>query len=450
MSTLYGDDRSAGQPIASRDDLLDVLRSGEKPASRWGIGIEYERLPVLRETGAAVPYLPDGQDTPSIAKFLEALTSKGWEAQREQGNIVALERSGTRITLEPGAQVEMSGRVHTDLHEASSELSAFVKELDGLAAGMGIAFLGLGFQPFTPFDRIGWVPKKRYEIMAPYLATRGHLAHGMMKGTAGCQINLDYASERDAMEMLRTATGITSIVTALCAHSPLTRGQANGFATFRSHIWGHTDPDRCGLLPFALEEGARYEDYVDYALDVPMLFVVRDGEWIDMTGVTFRHFLERGHRGAKASIDDWQMHLTTIFPEVRIKSWLEVRGSDSGPPEMIIAQAALWKGILYDAAARREAWDLVARATFAQRLAFHRDVTRQGLEARLGDRSARELGRSLLGIAQAHLPSRDAERLAPLLEVEQSGLTPARRLLDHWRGAWNRDPARLVAGLAPV
>jgi len=451
MSTLFGDDDgTTDRPIASRGALLDILRRGEKPKDTWGVGIEYERLPVSRVSGEAVPYLPADGRAPSIAALLETLASRGWQAQRERGHITALERGGTHITLEPGAQVEMSGRVHTDLAEASSEILSFVQETDAIAAGMGIAFLGLGFQPFTAIDRIGWVPKKRYEIMAPYLATRGHLAHGMMKGTAGCQINLDYASEREAMEMLRTATGISSIVTALCANSPLTRGQANGFATVRSHIWAHTDPDRCGLLAFALEEGASYDDYVDYALDVPMLFVVRAGEWIDMTGVTFRHFLAQGHRGAVATIGDWQMHLTTLFPEVRIKSWLEVRGSDSGAPETIVAQAALWMGVLYDTAARRSAWDLVAGVTFAQRRTFHRDVTRRGLDARLGDRSARELGRSLLGIAAAHLAPRDAARLAPLRAVIDEGATPAQELLARWRGAWDRDPASLVAALAPV
>jgi len=448
MSTLYGDDRSAGEPIAARDDLIDVLRRGEKPAGRWGVGIEYERLPVSRESGDAVPYLAAADRRPSIAELLETLAARGWQAQRESGNIVALERGGTRVTLEPGAQVEMSGRVHAGLLEALAEIHHFVREVDAVAAGMGIAFLGLGFTPFTPFEKIGWVPKRRYAIMAPYLAARGHLAHGMMKGTAGCQINLDYASEPDAMEMLRTATAVSSIVTALCANSPLTLGQANGFCTFRSHIWGHTDPDRCGLLPFALDERARYEDYVDYAMNVPMFFIVRDGEWIDMTGIPFRRFLEEGHRGMRAVNGDWQMHLTTLFPEVRLKSWLEVRGSDSGSPGMIVAQAALWKGILYDPAARRQAWDLVAGAALPQRLAFHRDVARLGLEARLSGRSARDLGRDLVTIAASHLPAVERPLLAPLEEIVATGLTPSGRLLDQWRGPWRRDPARLVEGLA--
>jgi glutamate--cysteine ligase len=452
MSTLFGDSREAARPLRGMDDLLLAFSSGEKPRSAFGIGIEYERLPVYRETGEAVPYLEPvlspRREAGSIGQFLEALSERGWAPQKERGRIIALERSGTRVTLEPGAQVELSGRVHQDLQEARVELESFVRDADALAATMGIAFIGLGLQPFTPVPRIGWVPKLRYGIMGPYLARRGHLAHHMMKATAGCQMNLDFGSEDEAMEMLRVAMGVTGIVTAICANSPLSGGQFTGFLTKRSHVWFHTDPDRCGLLPFALREGARYSDYAAYALDVPMMFVVRDEKWIDMGGRTFREYMADG-MGLIPTRGDWQLHLTTLFPEVRLKAYLEVRGSDSGAPGMTLAQAALWKGLLYDARARRAAWELVRVASFEQRLAFQREVARHGLSARLAGEPALGLARELLAIAAGALPPHEATLLAPMRQVvEIDGAPPAAVLLSRWTGPWNRLPWRLVDALA--
>jgi glutamate--cysteine ligase len=452
MSTLFGrDDAAPPAPLKGVEELTAIFSAGEKPRDRFGIGIEYERLPLHAGTGRAVPYgATDGRGRsplPSVESFLEGMEARGWTAEREQGRIIALQRDATRVTLEPGAQVELSGGVHTDLARAGRELDAFQAEAEAVAGPMGLVFLGLGLQPFTPVEEIGWVPKRRYGIMGPWLARRGHLAHHMMKATAGCQINLDFSSEDEAMEMLRTAMGVSTLVTALCANSPLSVGQANGFLTKRSHIWMHTDPDRCGLLPFALEPGARYRDYAAWALDVPMLFVVREHGWVDMTGRTFRQFLANG-QGLAPTFADWQLHLTTLFPEVRLKSYLEVRGSDSGPPAMVMAQAALWKGLLYDPAARRRAWGLVSGASFAERTAFWRDVTRQGLRARLRGVAARDLAGELVALAAGALPPHEADLLAPMQEVVRTGTTPAERVRALWTGPCERQPARLVDALA--
>lgn len=450
MSTLFGhEDIPAGVPIRTRDDLLAVFRRGEKPPDRFGVGIEYERLPVFRETGRAVPYAA-APGAPSVETFLERLAERpGWNAQRESGRVIALDSGGTRVTLEPGAQVELSGRVHRRLDDARDEVFRFAEVSGEIADALGLVFVGMGLHPFTEETRIGWVPKGRYRIMAPYLASRGHLAHSMMKATAGCQINLDYSSESDAMEKLRVAMGLSSLVTALCANSPLTRGQANGFLSKRSHIWGHTDPDRCGLLSFVFSGSAGYADYAAYALGVPMLFVVRDGEWVDMTGRTFGAYLDGDDRDLTPTLADWELHLTTLFPEVRLKSYVEVRGSDSATPDLILAQAALWKGILYDDAARRRAWELVKAAAFEQRLAFHRAVAREGLRAALAGRPALELAQEMVAIAARGLGKPEAGHLEPLrrLAVEEKA-SPAELLMRRWASWRDRDPRRLVEGLA--
>ncbi|HEY3174604.1 MAG TPA: glutamate-cysteine ligase family protein [Candidatus Polarisedimenticolia bacterium] len=453
MSTLFGGsgDRASETPIRGEEDLLLTFRSGEKPAESFGIGIEYERLPVSRETGLAVPYAKRSV-SPSVERFLETMEERHeWRAEREAGHVIALEKEGTRVTLEPGAQVELSGRVHRDLASAREEVDRFLRVSDEVAASQGFAFIGLGYHPFTDFTQIDWVPKGRYRIMAPYLATRGHLAHGMMKGTAGCQVNLDFATESDAMEKLRVAMAISSIVTAMCANSPLSRGQANGFASLRSHIWLHTDPDRCGVLEFAFREGDRYADYAGYALDVPMLFVVREGRWIDMTGRTFRSFLAGGTAGLTPLLSDWEMHLTTLFPEARLKAYVEVRGSDSGSPDLILAQAALWKGLLYDGRARARAWELVRGASFADRVSFHRAVVRRGLRARLSGVEALDLAQELVRLAEGGLERGEIPHLEPLRRIAfEEKRSPAETLLDLWRGEWGRDARRLAASLAPA
>ncbi len=449
MSTLAGDP-DAARPLRGGDDLLSIFRAGEKSSDRLGIGVEYERLPVCRLTGQVIPY-SSTDEGPSIEGFLARLADQhGWKPHLEGGHIIALEKEGARVTLEPGAQVELSGRLQKCLDDVREEIALFVRETDTLADSMGIALLGLGYHPFVDMRKIGWVPKERYRIMAPYLATRGSLAHGMMKGTAGCQVNLDYASESDALEKLRLAMGVSTLLTAMCANSPLTCGAPNGFLSRRAHIWMHTDPDRTGLLSFAFDSSAGYRDYVAYALGVPMFFVVRGGKWIDMTDRTFRSYMEGNTGGLTPSLGDWELHLTTLFPEVRLKAYVEVRGSDSGSAEMTLSQAAFWKGLLYDEDARPQAWDLVKKPSFEERVTFHRDVTRRGLGARLGGIPALELARELVSLAVKALPDHEKGYLDPLRSVvhDDAG-THAERVLRRWEGEWRRDPGRLISALSP-
>jgi len=401
----FFDDR----PVQGEEDLLDTFRSGLRSPTSWGVGLEYERLGLFRADATAIPYSGDR----GVERILREMTERfGWEAETESSRIVGLRRGGSRVALEPGGQIELSGGVHFSLAAVKEELSTHLAETSALFAPLGIAGVPIGLQPITPVEAIEWVPKGRYGIMAPHLAARGRLAHHMMKGTAGVQLNFDYSDESDAGTKLRTAMGITSIVTAACANSPLYLGALTGSLTRRAAIWLQTDPDRCGLLEFLLSEAFTFRDYLRYALDVPVIFVVRSGRHLPMDGITFRAFLRDGHQGLTASVADWIAHLTTIFTEVRLKSYMEVRGMDSVPPDLVMALAALWKGILYDPAACRGAWDLVAGASMAERIAFHRDVCVRGPEARLRDVKARDLALVLVWLAREGLGRLAEKRVA--------------------------------------
>ncbi len=445
--------------IAREEDLQGYFELGAKPRERWGVGLEYERVGVFRESGRAVPY----EGPVSVETLLKGLArERGWTPQEEEGRILALSKGATRITLEPGAQLELSGAVHKSLTSMREELSAFVTEIDDLSRPLGIAWLGLGLQPFSPLDEIAWIPKRRYAIMREYLPTRGARAPIMMKQTACMQANLDYGSEADAADKLRTAMALSPAVTALYANSPLTEGRLNGFMSYRAWAWRETDPDRCGLLPFVFRDGAGFADYMDYALDVPMFFVVRDGRYLPAQGTTFRRFIRKGFEGQKATVADFETHLTTLFPEVRLKRYIEVRGTDSGDPLSCLALAALWKGILYDGASRRAVWEMMRDMTFKERVALLDDVCKQGPAARLpqarpqrgeGPGRAPALVRDLLlevvRLARQGLNNQGAPEEASFLDLLDrrlggEGGCPAHRLAADWEGSMGRDPVRLI------
>lgn len=448
--------------IAREDDLQGYFDGGSKPRERWGIGLEFERIGVFRDTGQAVPY----EGEVSVEALLQALArDKGWTPHEEGGRVLSLERAGSRITLEPGAQLELSGAVHRGLATMRDELLAYVTEVDETSRPLGIAWLGLGLQPFTPVDAIARIPKKRYAIMNDYLPRRGSLGRVMMRQTACMQLNLDYGSETDAADKLRTAMGLSPLVTALYANSPLTEGRLNGFMTYRAWVWRDTDPDRCGLLPFVFKDGAGFADYLEYALDVPMFFVVRGEDWMPAHGMTFRKFIRKGFEGHRATLADFELHLTTLFPEVRLKKYIEVRGCDSGDPASCLALAALYKGILYDGASRRAAWELVRDMTFKERVALLEDVCRKGPAARLPVARAprsegaghaslvRDLLIDLVRLARQGLNNQGAPEEASFLDLLDrrlggEGGCPAHRLAADWEGALGRDPRKLVESLS--
>jgi len=438
------------RPIASTDDLVAYFRQGEKPRERWRIGTEHEKIGVYAKSGERVPY--EGER--GIGAVLERIAAAdAWKPVSEDGKLIALTKDGASITLEPGGQIELSGAPLATIRETCAEFNGHVDLVKRMSADLGIEWLALGIDPFHEVDRIPVMPKARYEIMRSYLPTRGELPLEMMHATATVQANFDYGDEADMASKLRMAMGTSPIVSAIFANSSLSGGRVNGFSSRRVEIWRHTDPDRCGILPFVFRPDFGYRDYVEWALDVPMFFVVRDHEYLPAGGITFRRFLGDGFAEQSATLADWDVHLTTVFPEVRLKRFIEVRGADCGPRGLICALPALWKGVFYDPEALAAAWDLVASWSLEQREEALAEVARHGLAARIGGRPVLELARAFTAISSDGL-RRIAERgetdaderrfLEPVLELLDDGRSCGEVLAERWQGEWNRSFARLI------
>jgi glutamate--cysteine ligase len=441
MSSPRDVERSATPSV---QDLVEYLRGAAKPRAQWRVGIEQEKIGVLAD-GRPVPY-----DGPAgISAILEQLVGRGFTAKREDGHIIELARDEERITVEPGGQLELSGAAQSSASACRTALLAHVAEVTALAHPMGIRFLGCGTRPFDSLDAIPWLPKRRYAVMRAYLPSKGRLALEMMKRTATVQANFDFASEAEATDKIRTAFGVTSIVTALYAASPITDGVPNGLKSYRAAIWLETDEERCGLLPFAFKPDFTFRDYVEWALDVPMFFLVRDGVYRPARDrITFRRFLREGFEGERATMADWEVHLSTVFPEVRLKRTIEVRGADATSLPLAVGLGALWRGLLDDDTARAAAWRLVADHPLADREALRRAVPQQGLTARLGAHKLSDLAVELCRIAKdglSRLPDGPADALLvdPLLAYASAGRSPADDMLDDFR-ATGGDRAKLI------
>jgi glutamate--cysteine ligase len=411
------------RPLTSVDELVAHFAQGSKAPSALKIGVEHEKLGVV--AGGRAP------DYELIRQLLEAMAARGWNRVEEKGGtLIALARPtcGT-ITLEPGGQVEHSGAPWPTALQAMHDNDKHTDEMLPLAAELGITFVGCGFRPFGTLDDVPWMPKGRYRVMRAYLPTRGSMAHEMMKRTTTVQANFDYESEDDAMDKLRVAMGLSSLVTSLFAASPLVDGKLAGWQSYRARAWLDTDPDRCGLLPFALQKDARFIHYAEWALDVPMFFVYRGGEYQPAGGMTFRKFMREGWQGERATMADWDLHLSTLFPETRLKTFVEVRQADASSRDMVRALPALWRGILYDAEARRAAWALVADWPFDERLRVYRATPKEGLHGRAHGRPMLEHCRELVAIARAGLTrlggSDELPFLAPLERIVATGRTLA-------------------------
>jgi len=446
-----GTDPGAAEPISSRDELVRYIAEGAKPREAWRIGTEYEKVGVLEENGQAAPFIGDH----GIEAVLRGLAERyGWEPKFDRDHIVALYGRQANITVEPGGQLELSGEQCESIHCAQRELMQHIDEVVTVGREHGIAFLGLGIQPLTPVDEIEWVPKRRYEIMGPYMTRVGSLGQRMMKQTATVQANFDFGDERDASRKMRVAMGLVPLMSAMFANSSVSEGRTNGYMTIRGHIWTDTDNARSGMLPFVFGSDSGFDDYVEYALDVPMYFIIRDGDYVEMTDRTFRQYLETGHEGQYANLEDWALHLTTLFPEVRLKRYIEVRAADSQPPETMLAMPAVMKGVLYESDCLDGAWDLVSRWSWEERVTAYRDAHRHGLRARVRGIALGELARELLVVASAGLARQactnergEDERiyLEAFEEMIRSGQSLAAQTAARWDGEWNRDITKLIA-----
>ena len=445
-----------GTPIENRRQLIEYFAAGNKPRADWRMGTEHEKFGFDTKTLKPLPY--DGAR--GVRAMLEGMTRFGWEPVTEGNNIIALSRGKASVTLEPGGQFELSGAPLETLHETDEENVQHLREVKEVAGEIGAGYIGLGFAPEWTREDIHWMPKGRYKIMREYMPKKGKLGLDMMLRTCTVQTNLDFSSEADMVKKFRVSLALQPLATALFANSPFVEGKDSGYKSYRSHIWTDTDPDRCGMLPFVFEDGFGFERYADYMLDVPMYFVYRDGKYIDASGQDFKDFLKgklAARPGELPSINDWADHITTAFPEVRLKRYIEMRGADSGPYPALNALPALWVGLLYDQTALDAAWDLVKDWTVEDHDYLRSHTPRAGLATRFQGRPLSELGREVVEIAHAGLRARkrlDAHGndetiyLAPLDRAVASGLALADELLEKWQGEWDGSFAPLFRDYA--
>ena len=454
MTTPTRDIDESAPRIGGKRELVERLASGSKPKAQWRIGTEHEKFGFIESSLKPLPY--DGPA--SIKALLDGLARDyGWAPIVEGGHIIGLKKGMASVSLEPGGQFELSGAPVESIHETHAEIGEHLRETRAIAGPMGVDFLGLGFSPLWSLDETPMMPKGRYGIMKAYMEKVGRLGRQMMFRSCTVQTNLDFGSEADMVRKLRVSLALQPIATALFANSPFAEGRTNGFLSYRSHVWSDTDPDRTGMLPFAFDEGFGFEQYVDYALDVPMYFARRDGKYLDASGLSFRDFMAGKLPilpGELPAMDDFDDHLSTIFPEVRLKTFLEMRGADAGPHDRLVALSAFWVGLLYDDVALDGAWDLVKGYTAAERQAFRSAVPSLGLRAPIRNTNAQALAKAALELSAAGLRRRaklngggkdETVFLAELQEIAESGITPAERLLAAYKGPWKRDIKRAFA-----
>jgi len=437
----------ASPTITGKDQLVAFRASGARAKDAWRIGTEHEKFVFRLDDLSPPPF--DGPQ--GIEALLKGMTRFGWQPVEENGRVIALLRDGASVTLEPAGQFELSGAQLENIHQTCKETNQHLAEVKQVGDDLGIGFLGMGFQPKWARADMPWMPKGRYKIMREYMPKVGTLGLDMMTRTCTVQTNLDFSDEADMVKKFRVSLALQPVATALFADSPFTEGKPNGYLSYRSHIWTDTDPDRTGMLDFVFEDGFGFERYVDYLLDVPMYFAYRDKRYIDCAGLSFRDFLAGKLAplpGALPTLADWSDHMTTAFPEVRLKKYLEMRGADGGPWRRLCALPALWVGLLYDGEALDAAWDLVKDFSLAERHALRDGVPKYGLKLPFRGGSVRDLAIEALKISAQGLKNRrrlnrhgddEALFLHPLMEIALADETPAERKLALYHGVWNGD-----------
>jgi glutamate--cysteine ligase len=432
-------------PIESRAQLVAYLESGSKPRGQWRIGTEHEKFAFDEKTLRRLPY----EGANGIRALLEGFSRFGWQPVKEGETLVGATKGKAAISLEPGGQLELSGAPLETIHQTCDEVHEHLREAKTICTEIGAGLLGLGFDPKWRREDIAWMPKGRYKIMRDYMTKKGKLGHDMMLRTCTVQVNLDFSSEADMVKKLRVALALQPVASALFANSPFTEGKPNGYLSYRQHIWTDTDPDRTGLIPFAFEDGMGFERYVDYALDVPMYFVYRGGKYVDVSGQSFRAFMQgRLHNlaGVLPSLSDWADHLTTLFPEARLKKYLETRGADGGRWRSLCSLPALWVGLLYDQTALDAAWDMVKDWSTAERAALHGAVPKEGFKAKFRNETVRDLALRALALAREGLKNRarndrigqdESAYLNDIQLAAEKNLTFAEELLEAYATRWN-------------
>ena len=446
--------QSGGGLIESFDQLASLLEKGNKPKSDWRIGTEHEKFGYCKDTLAPLPY--DGER--SVLSILQGLRDQfHWAPLEESGYLIGLTKDGANVSLEPGGALELSGAPLETIHETCDEVNQHLREVKEIADKIGVGFIGLGAAPIWTHEDVGLMPKGRYKLMDAYMGKVGTMGRTMMRRTCTVQVNLDFSSEADMVKKFRVALALQPVATALFANSPFFEGQVNGHKSWRSRVWRYLDADRTGMLPFVFEEGMGFQRYVDYALDVPMYFVYRDGKYINALGQSFRDFLKGklpALPGEVPTLSDWADHLTTIFPEARIKQFMEMRGADGGPWRRLCALPAFWVGLLYDQTALDAAWDLVKGMDAQTRDEMRIGASVDGLQAKAGGIKMMDLAWQAVAISQAGLTARrrsgagglvpdETHFLNALQDSLETGQTPADELLAYYHGDWQGDLTRI-------
>jgi glutamate--cysteine ligase len=429
---VYLVDEHDAVPVRSKADLRSYFAGAGKPAARWLVGTEHELIGVVRATGDAPPY----EGPHGIGALLAAFSAKQGTPVIEHGHAIAIERGDAQISIEPGGQFELAARPISDDHDLVADLHAHVAELAAASRPLGLAWLALGLRPFGTRADISWMPKQRYDVMRAYMPTVGTRGLDMMQRTATVQVNLDFSDEADAAAKMRCVYSVTSLLTALWAASPIVDEAPTDYQSYRAWIWRDTDNQRAGLLPFVFERDDIFDAYTEWALDVPMYFVYRDGYQPVPAGLTFRTFMADGWRGEHATRSDWALHVSTLFPEGRLKKLIEVRGCDCGSMEMISALSPMMRGLLYEPSAREAATALTAKLSFADRQKLADDVPHLGFAARAGAHSVGELAKELVAIAKrglARIAPGATSLLAPVEAIAASGRTQADKIRELWK-----------------
>ncbi|MDY6859698.1 MAG: glutamate--cysteine ligase [Pseudomonadota bacterium] len=448
--------QSGGGPIESFDQLAQYLADGCKPKTDWRIGTEHEKFGYCKDTLNPIPYAGPR----SVLAVLEGLRDRhGWKPIQEGDYLIGLEKDGANVSLEPGGQLELSGAPLESIHETCDEVNTHLREVKGIADEVGVGFIGLGAAPIWTHEQMPVMPKGRYKLMTEYMDKVGTMGKTMMYRTCTVQVNLDFGSEADMVQKFRVALALQPVATALFANSPFLEGKPNGHKSWRSRVWRDLDADRTGMLPFVFEDGFGFERYVDYALDVPMYFVYRDGKYINALGQSFRDFMKGrlpALPGETPTLSDWADHLTTIFPEARIKKFMEMRGADGGPWRRLCALPAFWVGLMYDQGALDAAWDLVKGWDAETREALRLAASKDALQAQVGDINMLDLSRRVLAISREGLKARakpgaggmipdERHFLHALEDSVEDGRVPADELLEHYHGDWAGDLSRIYA-----